>query len=85
VRNPPKASLNSYFFNCAIIALKPSSALSKFSTISSANTSGSGRLSKSASDLSFSQVMSKEVLSEFSPAAIGCRSDSKGCLEADFF
>jgi len=45
-----------YFFNCAIISLKLANALSKFSAISSANTSGSGRLSKSASDLSFSQV-----------------------------
>jgi uncharacterized protein (DUF433 family) len=44
-------------------SLKLPNALSKFSAISSANTSGSGRLSKSASDLSFNQVISKEVLS----------------------
>lgn len=59
-------STNSYLFlsfNPAITALKRSSAPSKFSTISSANSSGSGRLSKSARDLSFIQVMSKEVLS----------------------
>ena len=35
----------------------------QISAISSVNTSGSGRLSKSASDLSFSQVMSNNVLS----------------------
>src|SRR6187431_615382 len=46
-----------------MIALKPSNALFRFSTISAANTSGSGRLSKSASDLYFSQVMSNNVLS----------------------
>ena len=55
--------INHHFFNCVIMALKPSNALSKFSTISSANTSGSGKLSRSASDLSFNHVVSKEVLS----------------------
>jgi hypothetical protein len=43
--------------------LKDAYPLSKFLAISSANTSGSGRLSKSASNLSFSQAMSKNVLS----------------------
>jgi hypothetical protein len=38
-------------------------ALSKFSTISSANSSLSGRLSRSVRLLSFSHVTSKEVLS----------------------
>jgi hypothetical protein len=50
-------------FKEAIIALKLSSPASKFSTISNASSSGSGRLSRSARDLSFSQVMSKDVLS----------------------
>jgi hypothetical protein len=47
--------LYSYFFpfNEAITALKLSSPASRFSTISSASSSGSGRLSKSANDLSF--------------------------------
>lgn len=52
-----------FLFKLAIIARKLSKPASKFSTISKANTSGSGRLSRSAKDLSFSQVMSKEVLS----------------------
>ena len=47
----------SHFFNCSIILLKLSSPASKFSTISSASSSGSGRLSKSASDLSFIHVI----------------------------
>ena len=45
------------------MALKLSNPASKFSTISKANTSGSGRLSKSASDLSFNHIISKDVLS----------------------
>ncbi len=51
------------FLNCLITSLKLPNALSKFSAISSANTSGSGRLSKLASDLSFSHVIFKDVLS----------------------
>ncbi|MGI8634442.1 MAG: hypothetical protein ACR2KZ_03465, partial [Segetibacter sp.] len=41
-----------YPFNCLNTSLKLPNALSKFSAISSTKTSGSGRLSKSASDLS---------------------------------
>lgn len=53
-----------YFtFNEAITALKLSKPASRFSTISKASSSGSGRLSRSASDVCFSQVMSKDVLS----------------------
>src|SRR4051794_20886922 len=51
------------FFNLLKTSWKLPNTLSKFSAISSANTSGSGRLSKSASDLSFSQAISKDVLS----------------------
>jgi hypothetical protein len=52
-----------YFLSCLITSLKLPHALSKFSAVSSANTSGSGRLSRSARDLSFSPVMAKDVLS----------------------
>ena len=54
-----------YYFllNAAIIALKLSSPASMFSIMSLANTSGSGKLSRSANDLSFSHVISKLVLS----------------------
>ncbi len=51
------------FFKLAIIARKLSKPASMFSTISKANSSGSGKLSKSANDLSFNQVISKLVLS----------------------
>ncbi len=46
-----------------MIALKPAKPASRFSIISSAKTSGSGKLSKSARDLSFNQVISSDVLS----------------------
>jgi hypothetical protein len=47
-----------------IISLKLSNPTSKFSIISAARSSGSGRLSRSARDLSFSQVISRLVLSQ---------------------
>lgn len=47
----------------AMISRKFSSPASKFSTISTASSSGSGRLSRSAKDLSLIQVMSRLVLS----------------------
>ena len=53
----------SYFAKVNIISLKLTSPASKFSTIDSANSSGSGRLSRSARDLSFIQVISRLVLS----------------------
>jgi hypothetical protein len=52
-----------FAFNVNITSLKLARPAPKFSIISSANSSGSGRLSRSASDLSLSQEMSKLVLS----------------------
>src|SRR3990170_6997209 len=52
-----------YPLNDDNISLKFSSPASIFSMISEARVSGSGRLSKSARDLSFSHVMSRLVLS----------------------
>jgi len=53
----------SFLFIVNIISLKLSKPASKFSIMSPAKTSGSGRLSRSASDLSFIQDISNEVLS----------------------
>jgi hypothetical protein len=53
----------SFAFSFTIISLKLSSPASRFSIISAAKSSGSGRLSRSARDLSFCQVISRLVLS----------------------
>ena len=53
----------SYFFRVAISSLKLSIADCRFSMISIARTSGSGKLSRSAKDLSLIQKISKLVLS----------------------
>ena len=55
--------MHSYCLRFNIISLKLSIPDCKFSMISSASTSGSGRLSRSVRLLSFIQVMSKLVLS----------------------
>ncbi len=52
-----------FSFKVAIISLKLLSPDSKFSMISPANTSGSGKLSRSVRLLSLSQKISKLVLS----------------------
>ena len=54
-----------FLLSFACSAWNPSNALCKFSMMSSANTSGSGRLSRSARLLSFTQKMSRLFLSRF--------------------
>ncbi len=62
----PFSSRRNYFpLMTTIISLKLSTADSRFSIMSLANKSGSGRLSRSARLLSFSQVISRLVLSRF--------------------
>jgi hypothetical protein len=53
----------SFTFSLTIISLKLSNPASRFSIISAARSPGSGRLSRSARDLSLSQVISRLVLS----------------------